>query len=156
MICQGCGVEAPTKYVAFYQNIGALVMRFTKSVEGNLCKRCIHRYFWEFTPLTLLVGWLGTVSIIIAPCIVLNNVVRYLFCLGMEAPAPDAAPPQLTQEAVERLRPHLQRLADELNAGRKLDEVAREVADIAGVTPAQVVLFVRAVAKQAQGPAGGH
>ena len=25
MICEACGVEAPTKYVAFYQNIGVLV-----------------------------------------------------------------------------------------------------------------------------------
>lgn len=38
MICQSCGVEAPTKYVAFYQNIGALVMRFTRSAEGRMCK----------------------------------------------------------------------------------------------------------------------
>jgi hypothetical protein len=30
MFCQSCGVEAHTKYVAFYQNIGALFMRFTR------------------------------------------------------------------------------------------------------------------------------
>ena len=34
MICQSCGVEAPTKYVAFYQNIGMLVMR-THRLENN-------------------------------------------------------------------------------------------------------------------------
>jgi hypothetical protein len=31
-ICQACGCVAPTKYVEFYQNIGALVMRYHKSV----------------------------------------------------------------------------------------------------------------------------
>ena len=35
MICQACGVEAPTKYVEFYQNIGAIFMRFHKSIQGN-------------------------------------------------------------------------------------------------------------------------
>jgi hypothetical protein len=36
MICQHCGVEAETKYVSFHQNIGALVVRFSKSIEGRL------------------------------------------------------------------------------------------------------------------------
>ena len=57
MICQCCGVEAPTKYVAFYQNIGALVMRFTNSMEGNLCKSCIHSTFWKFTLTNTTLGW---------------------------------------------------------------------------------------------------
>jgi hypothetical protein len=30
MFCQSCGVEAHTKYVASYQNIGALLMRFIR------------------------------------------------------------------------------------------------------------------------------
>ncbi|OWK45187.1 hypothetical protein FRUB_01518 [Fimbriiglobus ruber] len=34
MICQDCGVEAETKHVSFHQNIGALVVRFPKSIEG--------------------------------------------------------------------------------------------------------------------------
>jgi hypothetical protein len=43
--CQSCGVEAPTKYVEFYQNIGALFMRFSKSIKGILCKNCINHCF---------------------------------------------------------------------------------------------------------------
>ena len=34
--CQGCGVTRPTKYVEFYQNIGLLFMRQTKSLNGCL------------------------------------------------------------------------------------------------------------------------
>ena len=44
-LCQACGVEAPTKYVEFHQNVGALVMRFHKSYKGHMCKSCIHKYF---------------------------------------------------------------------------------------------------------------
>src|SRR5262249_31048333 len=106
MICQACGIEAPTKYVAFYQNIGAIVLRFSKSVEGNLCKSCIHQYFWQFTATNCILGWWGMISLIVTPFFILNNVGRYFFCLGMQ-PVPDgAAKPKLTDEAIDQLRPH--------------------------------------------------
>ena len=41
IICQSCGIEAPAKYVEFYQNIGALIMLFDKWIKGNMCNRCI-------------------------------------------------------------------------------------------------------------------
>jgi len=151
MICQSCGVEAPTKYVAFYQNIGALVVRFSKSVEGELCKSCIHRYFWSFTSMNLLLGWWGTISLIVTPFFVLNNIGRYLTCLTMPPVPPDATEPQLTDEAIEKLRPHTGELIDRLNDGGKLKEVAEDIAYLAGVTPGQVVCYVRAlVAAQKQ------
>jgi hypothetical protein len=86
--CQACGLEAPTKYVAFYQNIGALILRFGKSLEGNLCKNCIHKYFWEYTLFTATLGWWGIITFILTPFFLLNNTIRYLGCLGMEAPSP--------------------------------------------------------------------
>jgi len=43
MICQACGVEAPTKQVEFRQNIGALIMRFHRTIKGQLCKSCVHK-----------------------------------------------------------------------------------------------------------------
>src|SRR5690348_5368403 len=39
--CRACGVEAPRRYVVFYQNIGMLIVRTHRSVEGHLCKACI-------------------------------------------------------------------------------------------------------------------
>jgi hypothetical protein len=83
MYCEACGRKAPTKYVAFYQNIGALILRFHKSMEGELCKPCINKYFWEFTLVNLTLGWWGIISFIITPFFIINNVVRYLGCLGM-------------------------------------------------------------------------
>jgi hypothetical protein len=73
-VCQICGVEAPTKYVEFSQNIGALFMRFSTSIKGNLCKYCINHYFWSFTGTTLVYGWWGVISFFVTPFFLLNNI----------------------------------------------------------------------------------
>jgi hypothetical protein len=151
MICQVCGIEAPTKYVSLHQNIGALVMRFTKSLEGEMCKNCIHKHFWRFTLTNLVLGWWGVISFIITPFLILNNIIRYVLCLGLEPVPPDAQPPKLTQEAAERLKPHVQALFEKLKAGENLPDVAGEIANRALVTPGQVVLYVRAVARAQAG-----
>jgi len=43
--CHDCGIEAPTKHVVFFQNIGALFVRFHKKIDAELCKPCINKYF---------------------------------------------------------------------------------------------------------------
>ena len=85
-ICESCGARAPTQYVEFYQNIGAAVLRFHKSVKGNLCKVCIERYFWPFTGKTFLFGWMGVISLVLYPFVLLNNIVRYLGVLRLATP----------------------------------------------------------------------
>ena len=85
-ICESCGLPAPTKYVEFYENVGALVMRFHRSVKGNLCKPCIDRWFWNLTGKSFLLGWWGIVSFILTPFILLNNFLRYITTLGMPRP----------------------------------------------------------------------
>jgi HEAT repeat protein len=84
MICKCCGVKAPTKYVEFYQNIGAFFVRHHKAVKGNLCKSCINKYFWEFTLINLTLGWWGTISFFITPFLILNNLIRYLGTLKLK------------------------------------------------------------------------
>jgi hypothetical protein len=150
MYCQSCGVEAPTKYVSYHQNIGALVMRFSKSVEGHLCKNCVHKHFWSLTGTTALLGWWGLISFIVTPFFLLNNVVRYGLCLGMEPVPPGAVPPRLDEEAVERIQRHAQRLFERLSEGEDLSRVVTDTADRAGVTPGQVMLFVQAVVQSQQ------
>ncbi len=145
MICQDCGVEAPTKLVTFHQNIGALVVRFPKTIEGHLCKSCIHKHFWGMTTTTLFLGWWGTISLFVTPFFLLNNIGRYLFCLGMPAVPEGATPPELTEEAVERIKPHASDMFSRLNAGDDFGEVTLLTAEKAGVSPGQVVMFVRAV-----------
>jgi len=145
MICQACGVEAPTKHVAFYQNVGALVMRFWKSAEGHMCKSCVHSIFWQFTLTTLVLGWWGVISFIVTPCFLLNNIVRYVFCLGMEPVPPGAVSPELTEQVVERLQPLTDKLIDQLNAREDFERVVENIAFESGVTKGQVALYVRAL-----------
>ncbi len=83
-LCEACLRAAPTKQVAFYQNIGALVMRFHKTLKGNLCRQCIDKYFWEYTLYTLFLGWWGVISLIVTPFFLLNNVIRYLGSRSLE------------------------------------------------------------------------
>ncbi len=66
----------------FYQNIGLLIMRVSRSVEGNLCKPCMHKTFWQFTLITLFFGWWGIISFFVTPlCLVCNSIV-YFASLG--------------------------------------------------------------------------
>jgi hypothetical protein len=142
IICQACGVEAPVKYVEFRQNIGALVIRFSKEVKGNLCKKCIHSNFWSMTLINLSIGWLGYISIVLAPIFSIINIVQYLGALGLEKVPPGARVPMLTPDAMQKLNPYSQELIDRLESNEELSDVARDIASRAKVTPGQVVKFV--------------
>ncbi len=150
MICQNCGREAPTKYVAFYQNIGMLFMRMMYSAEGDFCKPCIHQTFWTYFAVNLTLGWWGIISLIINPFLILNNVFRYAFCLTMPSPDPLATVPELTDAALERLHPHVNSIIDRLNAGEPFEKVAEDIAMISGTTSGQVALYVHALAQAAE------
>ena len=69
MCCQACGVNAPTRYVEFYSNIGMIFIRWEKSIKGYLCKSCITGYFWEYTLASLALGWWGFISLMANPLI---------------------------------------------------------------------------------------
>lgn len=81
--CQACGRTAPVKHVHFMQNIGVLIMRFPKSVRGNLCKRCISKYFWEMTLITSFLGWWGVISFFYTLFAIPSNIVNYLGTMGL-------------------------------------------------------------------------
>ncbi len=150
MICQACGVEAPTKYVSFYQNIGMLVMRQSRSISGYLCKSCIHANFWQLTGITFFLGWWGVHSMIITPFLLLNNIGRYLFCLPMEPVPPGARPPELQDRDVEKLEPYAQEIFDRLGQNEDLPAIAADVSRLTGLTPGQVVIYTQAVARSMQ------
>jgi len=150
IICQACGIEAPVKHVHFYQNIGALVMRFTREVDGNLCKRCIHSNFWSMTLINLTVGWLGMISLVLAPTFIIINIFQYLSALGLERVPPGAKVPVLGQEVFQKVGPFSNELFDRINAGQDLSDVARDVAQRSGATPGEVVLFVIFIFEQRQ------
>lgn len=144
IICQACGIEAPTRYVEFYQNVGALITRFHKKIRGNLCKGCVHKYFWKMTSTTLAVGWLGMISIIVAPIFILNNLFRYLMCLGMPAAPDGARAPVVDNNVTEKVFPLLPKIFERLNNKERLEDVAQSIAP-KGLTPGQVFTYVALV-----------
>jgi hypothetical protein len=76
--CESCGTLGPVGRVEFHQNIGALVVRFHKSVKGNVCPDCAKKHFQELTLITLVGGWWGIISFFMTPFILVNNVIQYL------------------------------------------------------------------------------
>ena len=94
MICESCGVEAPTKYVELYQNIGWLILNLHKSIKGNFCRSCIMVFYRKYTLITVTAGWWGIFGIVLTPIFLLNNTIRYLICRRLPPAHPDAVPPQ--------------------------------------------------------------
>jgi hypothetical protein len=77
-VCRACGRHAPTRQVTFHQNIGALIMRFPKTVSGQLCRDCIGKYFRDYTLTSLFLGWWGIISFFYTLVTIPMNVVTYL------------------------------------------------------------------------------
>ena len=87
--CDACGVKAPTKYAAFHQHIGAVILMFHQRYRGNLCRGCIDRVFRRTTLTTLGLGWWGMISVFVTPFVLIHNVVRYFMVRDVErTPAP--------------------------------------------------------------------
>jgi hypothetical protein len=87
--CDACGVKSPTKYAAFHQHIGAVVLMFHRRYSGNFCRECIDTVFRRTTLTTLGLGWWGMISMIVTPFVLVHNVVRYLMVRDFaSSPAP--------------------------------------------------------------------
>lgn len=145
MRCQSCGENGDTKHVVFYQNIGMVIMRSSRTVEGELCKTCINDVFWKFTLITLVLGWWGMISLIVTPLFLINNVGRFLGTIGMKAPGstPAASRPtgSLTDDARARLTPFAVEIQARLDAGEPRDIICETVARKAGVSAHQAELM---------------
>lgn len=89
--CQRCGRQAPVKYVTFLQNVGVVIMRFSKTVRGNLCKRCISQCFWNMTLITFFFGWWGVISFFTSLVAIPTNIASYLGARSL----PDGGDPRL-------------------------------------------------------------
>jgi hypothetical protein len=76
--CLACGRGVPTKNVTLWQNIGVIVMRFHKRIEGNLCRECIDKYFWQYQMTTFFLGWWGVISFFFTLYILPANLMVYL------------------------------------------------------------------------------
>jgi hypothetical protein len=84
--CQACQVPAATRFVTLRQNIGALVMRFPRSVQGAMCRDCIGRYFWRYTLTTLFLGWWGVISFFCTLAWIPTNIVTFISSRSLPRP----------------------------------------------------------------------
>jgi hypothetical protein len=87
--CQRCGNMRQTARVSFHRNVGMLFLRRTYKIEGNLCKSCVRRHFAEFMVKNLLLGWWGTLSLIVTPIYAVQNVASYIAAMHELRGAPE-------------------------------------------------------------------
>jgi hypothetical protein len=80
--CQLCGTVRQTSPITFHRNVGMLVARQTHRLQGNLCKTCIRKKFWDFTVKNLLLGPWGMISLVMTPVYLVTNTVAYVGALN--------------------------------------------------------------------------
>jgi hypothetical protein len=80
--CQVCGGVGQTSPVTFHRNIGMLVARQTRSIQGNMCKTCVGKKFWDFTLKNIVFGPWGVISLIVTPIYLVTNTVSYISALN--------------------------------------------------------------------------
>ncbi len=88
--CDQCGVQGPTKRATFMQNIGMLIVRFPRTRQGNMCRRCIDQYFWSYTLVTSFLGWWGMISFIYSMISIPTNIINYLGAVRLPEPPQEA------------------------------------------------------------------
>ena len=76
--CQICGQPKPTIKGSLNRHTGAVILMFHRSLNGHMCKECLSKVFWEFTPMTLGLGWWGFFSFFITPVVLVNNVAFFV------------------------------------------------------------------------------
>jgi len=75
--CRTCGQYADTRLVSINQNIGAITMRSVKSIDGELCKKCIRKYSLKYTMVSVVFGWWGLISFFVTPVYIVTNIYHY-------------------------------------------------------------------------------
>jgi hypothetical protein len=87
MLCESCGRPSSTQSATLYQNIGMIAVFRYRTLKGTYCKLCITHYFWEYTLVTLALGWWGVISFILTPLVLVNNLYYFLRAqLGQQQP----------------------------------------------------------------------
>ncbi|HKS74126.1 MAG TPA: hypothetical protein VFB23_10785 [Candidatus Acidoferrales bacterium] len=87
--CQSCGGMRQTARISFHRNVGMLFIRRTYKIEGNLCKSCIRKHFSDFMVKNLLLGWWGTISLIVTPIYAVQNIGSYIAAMKALSGVPE-------------------------------------------------------------------
>lgn len=92
MHCERCGAFAPCMRASLFQNVGVVVMRFSQTVSGMLCKRCIDECFLRMSAISFFFGWWGVISCIFTAITLPMNLVTWLRSLSLPAASEPVAP----------------------------------------------------------------
>jgi hypothetical protein len=76
--CQICGNMRQTSQVTFNHNIGMVILRQTRTIQGSMCKTCMRSKYWEYMGKNLLLGPWGIISVIVTPIYMVTNTVTYV------------------------------------------------------------------------------
>lgn len=149
-VCDHCDREVASGAYTFRRHQGILVFFTHKSVTGHFCRDCASRYFWRWTPVTLLIGWPGYISIIAAPLVVVSNLFQFVQSRFLPKPDASCGPPVIDEvdaaklhEAFPKLVTHIERVTGDVHL------TASKLAAEIGVRPAQVVAFLKAMHRAA-------
>ena len=75
--CRFCGQRRSTTPVQYQRNVGMLYARRLYTVSGDMCRTCVHKKFWQFESLNLVLGPWGMISLIYTPVLLVTNAVEY-------------------------------------------------------------------------------
>ena len=133
--CEACGTVGPVLRVTYRQNTGMLILRQSRTVEGELCKRCSGSVFTRMTLHTFFLGWWGMISFVLTPIFLINNLWYGFQTLRM----PTAA--KVRRSALEGQREY----ALNLLATKDRATVVEVLSRTAGVSPSEADAFLTTV-----------
>jgi hypothetical protein len=71
--CQECDRDAELRYTLFRSNIGMVLARQERTIEGLLCDECIARSYRTAQTTNLAAGWWGGHSLVCTPMFLAGN-----------------------------------------------------------------------------------
>jgi hypothetical protein len=131
--CELCGARGPVLAVRYHQNTGMLFMRRHRALEALACRGCSAHWFAKMTLHNLVLGWWGTISFVLTPLFIVNNVGYVLASLTL----PDGA--ALAAQALEAQREYARNLLATKDEATVVDVLVRS----SGATPSEVRAFIR-------------
>ena len=140
--CQACGMSAPTKYVEFDKVFCVVFFVRKTPLKGNLCRRCIHKYFWEFTLMTLLMGWWGIFSFFMTIVAIPKNVFGYVKIFGLESSSSRYSSDALSSGSKQKLGRYKEEILSRILAGESPRRVASDIAAMTSVSHDQILLYI--------------
>jgi hypothetical protein len=135
--CEACGAYGALMAGSYHQNTGMLVMRQHRQAKGSFCRTCHFRFYWRMTLHTAVLGWWGTISLVLAPLFILNNTGHFLVSQTLPGNA------EVANDLLEQKREY----ARNLLATKDLVTVVEVLVRDTGATQEQVLEFVEDLKK---------